>query len=283
MFNEWQTATAMQILEVKNDLGSAMISTMGAHVLSYQKNGSEDILWMSEKSFMEFGKPIRGGIPVCWPWFGPHPDAARKLPAHGLARISVWDVKEKSECADGSSKLVLSLPGKRLPDEFSALDAELEIIVGATLKMNLKTVNNGKNVFPLTEALHTYYNVTDCTKVRVEGLKNTPYLNKVKGGIEEMQTEDVRIDCEVDRIFMNTTADCTLVDEVSGREILIRKKGSSSTVVWNPWIDKSIAMKDFGDEEYHTMICVETVNAGPDVIELVPGGEHILSMTIFVK
>ena len=152
MFSDWQAASAMQLIEVKNDLGCAMISLMGAHVISYKKANSSDILWMSDKSYMEYGKPIRGGIPVCWPWFGPFHDAERKLPSHGLGRISIWDVKEKSECTDGSSKLVLSLPGSRLPDEFSALDAEIEIIVGSTLKMNLKTTNNGEKDYNLTQA-----------------------------------------------------------------------------------------------------------------------------------
>ncbi len=283
MFNDWQTAGAMQLVEVKNSLGSAMISLMGAHVISYQKANSGDILWMSDKSYMEYGKPIRGGIPVCWPWFGPFSDAERKLPSHGLARISVWDVKEKSECADGSSKLVLSLPGSRLPDEFGALDAEIEIIVGSTLKMSIKTTNNGEKDFALTEAFHTYFNVSDCTKLRVEGLKNTAYIDKVDGGVEKMQTGDVRIDQEVDRVFMDTTAACTLVDEVTDRKIEISKKDSSSTVVWNPWIKKSIAMPDFGDEEYHTMICVETVNAGKDVIVLKKGESHTLTMEIAEK
>lgn len=283
MFNDWQTASAMQLVEVKNSLGKAMISLMGAHVLSYQKAGSEDILWVSEKSYMEYGKPIRGGIPVCWPWFGPHPDSARKLPSHGLARISVWEVKEKSECPDGSSKLVLTLPGSRLPDEFAALDAELEIIVGSTLKMNLKTTNNGEKDFSLTQALHTYFNVEDCTKLHVEGLDNTAYIDKVDGGAEKMQNGDVRIGEEVDRIYMDTTADCTLVDEISNRKVEISKKGSTSTVVWNPWIKKSIAMPDFGDDEYHTMICVETVNAGKDVIVLKKGESHTLAMEIAEK
>ncbi|MBR2722899.1 MAG: D-hexose-6-phosphate mutarotase [Lentisphaeria bacterium] len=283
MFNEWQTASAMQLIEVKNELGSAMISLMGAHVMSYQKANSEDILWMSDKSYMTYGKPIRGGIPVCWPWFGPHPDAARKLPSHGLARISVWDIKEKSECTDGSSKLVLSLPGSRLPDEFAALDAEMEIIVGSSLKMSLKTTNNGEKDFNLTQALHTYFNVSDCTKLRVEGLKNTAYIDKVDGGKEKMQNDDVRIGEEVDRIYMDTTATCTLVDEVTECKVEISKSGSTSTVVWNPWVKKSIAMPDFGDEEYHTMICVETVNAGKDVVVLKKGESHTLAMELVEK
>lgn len=283
MFNDWQTASAMQLIEIKNELGSAIVSLMGAHVISYQKANSEDILWMSDKSYMEYGKPIRGGIPVCWPWFGPHPDAERKLPSHGLGRIAIWDVKEKTECPDGSSKLVMTLSGSRLPDEFSALDAEIEIIVGSSLKINLKTTNNGEKDYALTEALHTYFNVADCTKLHVEGLKNTAYIDKVDGGIEKMQTEDVRIGEEVDRIYMNTVAACTLVDEVTNRKVEISKKGSTSTVVWNPWVKKSIAMPDFGDEEYHTMICVETVNAGKDVITLKKGESHTLSMEITEK
>ena len=283
MFNDWQTASAMQLIEIKNELGSAIVSLMGAHVISYQKANSEDILWMSDKSYMEYGKPIRGGIPVCWPWFGPHPDAERKLPSHGLGRIAIWDVKEKTECPDGSSKLVMTLSGSRLPDEFSALDAEIEIIVGSSLKINLKTTNNGEKDYALTEALHTYFNVADCTKLHVEGLKNTAYIDKVDGGIEKMQTENVRIGEEVDRIYMNTVAACTLVDEVTNRKVEISKKGSTSTVVWNPWVKKSIAMPDFGDEEYHTMICVETVNAGKDVITLKKGESHTLSMEITEK
>ena len=283
MFNDWQTASAMQLIEIKNELGSAIVSLMGAHVISYQKANSEDILWMSDKSYMEYGKPIRGGIPVCWPWFGPHPDTERKLPSHGLGRIAIWDVKEKTECPDGSSKLVMTLSGSRLPDEFSALDAEIEIIVGSSLKINLKTTNNGEKDYALTEALHTYFNVADCTKLHVEGLKNTAYIDKVDGGIEKMQTEDVRIGEEVDRIYMNTVAACTLVDEVTNRKVEISKKGSTSTVVWNPWVKKSIAMPDFGDEEYHTMICVETVNAGKDVITLKKGESHTLSMEITEK
>ena len=283
MFNDWQTASAMQLIEIKNELGSAIVSLMGAHVISYQKANSEDILWMSDKSYMEYGKPIRGGIPVCWPWFGPHPDAERKLPSHGLGRIAIWDVKEKTECPDGSSKLVMTLSGSRLPDEFSALDAEIEIIVGSSLKINLKTTNNGEKDYALTEALHTYFNVADCTKLHVEGLKNTAYIDKVDGGIEKMQTEDVRIGEEVDRIYMNTVAACTLVDEVTNRKVEISKKGSTSTVVWNPWVKKSIAMPDFGDEEYHTMICVETVNAGKDIITLKKGESHTLSMEITEK
>ena len=283
MFNDWQTASAMQLIEIKNELGSAIVSLMGAHVISYQKANSEDILWMSDKSYMEYGKPIRGGIPVCWPWFGPYPDAERKLPSHGLGRIAIWDVKEKTECPDGSSKLVMTLSGSRLPDEFSALDAEIEIIVGSSLKINLKTTNNGEKDYALTEALHTYFNVADCTKLHVEGLKNTAYIDKVDGGIEKMQTEDVRISEEVDRIYMNTVAACTLVDEVTNRKVEISKKGSTSTVVWNPWVKKSIAMPDFGDEEYHTMICVETVNAGKDVITLKKGESHTLSMEITEK
>lgn len=283
MFNDWQTASAMQLVEIKNELGSAMVSLMGAHVISYKKANSEDILWMSDKSYMEYGKPIRGGIPVCWPWFGPHPDKERKLPSHGLGRIALWDVKEKTECPDGSSKLVLTLPGSRLPDEFSALDAEIEIIVGSSLKMNLKTTNNGEKDYDLTQALHTYFNVSDCTKLHVEGLDQTAYIDKVDGGIEKMQNGDVRIGEEVDRIYMNTTAVCTLVDEVSNRKVEISKKGSTSSVVWNPWIKKSIAMPDFGDEEYHTMICVETVNAGKDVITLKKGESHTLAMEITEK
>jgi D-hexose-6-phosphate mutarotase len=232
---------------------------------------------------MEYGKPIRGGIPVCWPWFGPFHDAERKLPSHGLARISVWDVKEKSECADGSSKLVLSLPGSRLPDEFSALDAEIEIIVGSTLKMSLKTTNNGEKDYNLTQALHTYLAVEDCTKLHVEGLKNTVYIDKVDGGIEKMQNDDVRISEEVDRIYMNTTAACTLVDEVTNRKVEISKSGSTSTVVWNPWITKSQAMPDFGDNEYHRMLCVECANVFEGTRTVQPGEMTVMTQKISVE
>ena len=255
MFNDWQTASAMQLVEIKNELGSAMVSLMGAHVISYKKANSEDILWMSDQSYMEYGKPIRGGIPVCWPWFGPHPDKERKLPSHGLGRIALWDVKEKTECPDGSSKLVLTLPGSRLPDEFSALDAEIEIIVGSSLKMNLKTTNNGEKDYDLTQALHTYFNVSDAEAITVEDLDSLVYLDTVTNEYG-IQYGPLKIDREIDRIF-RTCGSTRIIDPGFNRIIHIDKYGSNSTVVWNPWIDKSKRMPDFGDEEYHTMLCVE--------------------------
>ncbi|MCX6984453.1 MAG: D-hexose-6-phosphate mutarotase, partial [Lentisphaerae bacterium] len=222
---------------LRNGASECIVSLYGGHVMSYKPEGKDDLLWMSKSSYFEEGRPIRGGIPVCWPWFGGH-HSGSEMPSHGFARISQWNVKSVS---DGKSftELVLSLTDKDISDKrFMTQPFELELSVkcGKKLEVCLSTVNSGKNDFKLTEALHSYFSVFDIKKVSVSGLDGAGYV-ETAGGIREnrIQSGDILFSSEVDRLYSGSVCDCVISDPGLGRKIRISKQGSKTTVVWNPW------------------------------------------------
>lgn len=271
----------LSIAEINNAHATASIALHGAHVMSYQPQGQRDVLWVSEQSQYKPGKAIRGGIPVCWPWFANHPTDPGK-PAHGIARTRVWSVTG-SEVVDGDAvRVSFSLSDT---DDTRALwppafRLELIATVGPKLQVELLVHNPGSEPFSCTGALHTYFNVSDIDNVRIHGLEHTPYIDKVDDDQKKMQKGEIVVASEVDRIYLDTRADCLIEDAGWQRRILVSKSGSRTTVVWNPWTDKAQQMGDFGDEEYHRMVCVETTNAADDVITVPPGGTHRLAAII---
>jgi D-hexose-6-phosphate mutarotase len=269
---------------IKNDLASASICLLGAHVTSFQPVDDEPVLWLSEKSFYEEGKAIRGGIPICWPWFGMHPDNAT-LPAHGFVRTRLWEVQETAVLDDGSCRVVMGLGHdsetlKLWPCYF---ELKLVVTVGRKLEVELQTTNQGCENFTFSNALHTYFNVSDIRNVTVFGLKDTEYIDTVNG-VRERKTQagEISFTGETDRVYLDTTAACRIKDSGLKRDLLVEKNGSRTTVVWNPWIDKSKRMPDFGDDEFNGMLCVETVNSENDSITLEPGQEHKIKAIISV-
>ncbi len=267
---------------VRKGLCECVISLYGGHVMSYKPEGKADLLWMSKFSYFEEGKPIRGGIPVCWPWFGGHPSDP-KMPSHGFARISQWNVKSVSEGND-FTELLLSLTDKDLSDErFRTHPFELELSVkcGKKLEVELSTINTGKVDFKLTEALHSYFSVSDIKKVSIFGLDGAEYV-ETAGGIREnmRQSGDIIFSSEVDRIYSGSICDCVISDPGLDRKIRISKAGSRTTVVWNPWIAKSAKMPDYGDNEYPEMVCIETANAAADSVIVGPGKTHRMKTVI---
>ncbi len=259
MFKKTQW-NGLPALEADNQYCKGLISLHGAHVLSYVPNGEKDLLWRSESSWHEDGKPIRGGIPVCWPWFGPVPE-----PAHGLARLSLWNIKEQNQNSDGEDRIVLSF-------SLNGIQAELSATFGKELTVTLKTINQSPKELVLTEALHSYFHISDIAQIQVEGLEGIAYEDRLTS-VQAIQKDAIRFDCETDRTYF-TEGEAVVKDSGFHRSIRIRKRGSKTTVVWNPWIAKSARMPDFGNEEYHTMVCVEAANAGKDAITLQPGQEH---------
>jgi glucose-6-phosphate 1-epimerase len=267
---------------VKNGLSECVVSLYGGHVMSYRPDGKTDLLWMSKFSYFEEGKPIRGGIPVCWPWFGGHPSDP-KMPSHGFARISQWNVKSVSEGKD-FTELRLSLTDRDLSDErFRTHPFELELSVkcGKKLEVELSTVNTGKVDLKLTEALHSYFSVSDIKKVFISGLDGAEYV-ETAGGIREnkRQKGDILFSSEVDRLYSGSVCACVISDPGLSRKIRISKAGSRTTVVWNPWIAKSAKMPDYGDNEYPEMVCVETANAASDSVTVTPGKTHGMKTVI---
>jgi len=265
-------------IEINNARAHATISTYSGQVLSYRpKNRKSDLLFVSDKAWYEDGKAIKGGIPVCWPWFGPDPDG-QGGPAHGFVRNRQWEVNASESLADGSTKVELGLTDsgetRRIwPHPFKL---GIEITVGDSLKVVLVTRNTGDESVTISQALHTYFQVGDSSKVKVLGLDGTEYLDKMDGSAWKTQAGPVSIDGEVDRIYTGVSGELTIDDESLGRRIRINSRGCSTAVVWNPWIETAASMADLGDDDYRKMLCVESANAGPESIEIAAGGEYRL-------
>ena len=269
------------VAEIKNPHGEATVALHGGHILSFRPRDHEPVLWLSKKSQFKTGKAIRGGIPVCWPWFADHPTDTDK-PAHGFVRTAVWSVNESERLADESIRLKLSIADnedtrKLWPHRFKL---EIDITVSDVLRIKLIATNSDGKPFKCSGALHSYFNISSISSIMIKGLEGCPYLDKVDQGRRKVQEGSIFFKRETDRIYLDTMADCIIEDSGIPRRIRISKKGSQTTVVWNPWIAKAGRMKDFGDDEYKRMVCVETTNADADVISLAPGDTHTLESII---
>lgn len=272
-------------LEVDTPLAKARIFLHGAHVAEWTPAGAAPVLFMSAASNFAPGKPIRGGVPVCFPWFGGragHPQS----PAHGFARLEEWTAESLVCEEDGTVVLSLILADSAATRAHwpHAFLARHRIRVGTTLEMTLEVENRDAEPLAIEEALHTYFSVADVHTVEVRGLEGAEFVDKVGAGATKRQpVEPIRFTGETDRVFPATTAACVVVDPGLRREIVIEKSGSATTVVWNPWIAKAKAMADFGDEEWPGMVCVETANTAADSVTLAPGAKHAMTARISLK
>ncbi len=265
------------VAEVSNAHASATLAMQGAHLMHFQPKGQEPLIWMSPEAKLAAGKSIRGGVPVCWPWFGTHASDG-KLPAHGFARTVPWRLNQVHTLPNGATRLEFELiPTTATRAQWPHPGAVRNIItVGKTLTHELVTSNHGKEAMVIGEALHTYFHVGDIRKVTVTGLQGCDYLDKVKGFQRNRQQGALGFDSEVDRIYLDTPATTEIRDPVLKRRIVIRSQGSRSTVVWNPWVEKAAQMGDLGPDGYLKMLCVETANAAEDTVTIAPGAQHRL-------
>jgi D-hexose-6-phosphate mutarotase len=223
-------------------------------------------------------------VPVCWPWFGPHATDPQR-PAHGIARTTLWQVLETRVQADGQTFLRLGLPMSAATCALwpHASSAELEITVGRSLQLTLVTRNTGSDALLLGEALHTYFQISDVARIRVSGLEGCTYLDKVAGGTRHTQQGPIHFEGEVDRIYLNPSADALIDDAGLQRRIRIASQGAGATVVWNPWVDKTSTMGDMVDDGFRGMVCVETANAADQVVSIAPDAEHRLTAIYSVE
>jgi len=272
-----EIAEGMIVAEVANQHALSNIALQGAHIATFQPRGEEPVLWLSPKAKFAPGKSIRGGAPICWPWFGPHKNDS-KLPGHGYARTVPWDVLETKALPDGSTFLRFGLVESDATRAQwpHASTVQLEVTVGKALRVELVTTNTGKETFELGEALHTYFQISDVANMTIRGLENCEYLDKVKDFARFNQQNGIVIESEVDRVYVNTGGDCVIEDKGLKRAIRISKQGSKSTVVWNPWTEKAEKMGDFGPALHRDMVCVESGNALENVVTLAPGQTHKL-------
>jgi D-hexose-6-phosphate mutarotase len=271
-------AGGLVVVQITNGYAQSSIALQGAHIMTFQPANQQSVVWLSPAAKLLPGKSIRGGVPICWPWFGAHASEAT-FPSHGFARTALWQVIASEEMPDGSTHIIFELPQSSIPVSQwpHACRARLSVTVGKTLAVELTTENTGNTPFEIGEALHTYFVVSDVNEMRITGLEDCTYLDKV--GIAEIRKQQgaIKINSEVDRIYIDSEGDCLIEDAGFKRRIRIAKSGSRSNVVWNPWIEKSAKMGDFGsDTGYRGMVCVESANAANNVVTVDPGTTHTL-------
>ena len=264
----------LTVARVESRICSGEVYLHGAHVTAWRPAGHEEVLWLSGRSRFAAGHPIRGGIPLCWPWFGDDPSGAGR-DMHGFARLSPFTVTRTAETEEGGCVVELTL--ERTPDihQMWPLDVRLVLTVtfGAQLDLQLRMVNHSPGRVSLSAALHTYLRVGDVARVRVEGLEGCDYVDYVDGLAQKRQDADLRISGEIDRIYPRTANSCRVTDASMGRDITVAKSGSHSTVVWNPGPRRAREMAEI-DDGFRRMLCIEAANVAEDTVSLSTGEQH---------
>lgn len=255
----------------------------GAHVTSWRPAGAEEVLFLSVKSRWDAGVAIRGGIPICLPWFDKKRDDAT-APAHGFARTREWQL-EKVERDGDAVRVKMALESDEGTKKWWPADfrAEYCVTFGRELRMELAVKNRSRAPARFEEALHAYFRVGDVGQARVRGLDGMRYTDKTDARREKTQTGDVVITAETDREYLDTPHEVELLDASTSRKLRITNENSRTTVVWNPWVKKAAALSDFGDDEWQRMICVETSNVSQFAVELAGGEEHVMKGRIALE
>jgi glucose-6-phosphate 1-epimerase len=274
----------LTFLTISNKYAEADICLYGAHVTRFKPHNSKDILWMSPESSFEIGKPIRGGIPVCFPWFGPHKTDPKK-PQHGFGRLMYWDLVETANKPGGETLIRLQLCSSDATKAYWPYNfcAAMTIIVGQTLEVSLKVINSDDKPFEYTCALHSYYNVSDIGNITITGLSGASYHSQLEPGEFIQVTPKIEISKAETRHYHNTGATCMIEDTIFERKISVAKSGSKITTVWNPGKETCATIGDMPNDAYKTFVCVEAVNAFDDVVRLAPKESHTTSALIGVE
>lgn len=275
-----EIAAGIAAIEVDTALTTASISLMGGQVLTWHpKSQHEPVLWVSKLAQYVPGKAIRGGVPICWPWFGAHP-SDNHIPGHGFARVVPWEVASTNIDVSGVVEVELTLAesdavAKLRPSDWSASVAlSARIRIGEKLEVTLITTNNSDRELRLTEGLHTYFHVSDIEHVRVLGLDDCEYVDLTDGNQRRQQSGPIVFEGELGRIFTNCDKTSVIEDRKFGRAIQVAGAGSQSIAVWNPWIETASKMSDLGSEGWRSMVCVETANTLENSILIQPGQRH---------
>jgi glucose-6-phosphate 1-epimerase len=263
---------------------SADVYLHGAQVTAWRPNGAEEAIFLSENSQWKDGRAIRGGIPVCFPWFRAKVDDPH-APAHGFVRTKEWRLDSVTASNDGFVIVICSTESdastlRWWPYEFRV---EHRISIGAALRLELTVKNIGSTPLRFEEALHTYFWVGDAQRVSVRGLDGVTYLDNADGNREKIQSGDVILATTTDNAYLNTHAALELIDPSLKRTIRTEKENSATTVVWNPWQQGAASLSDLGDEEWRNMTCVEASNILGSAIALAPGEEHTMRATLSVQ
>lgn len=279
--NQLQDEQGLQYLEINNPLATGKIALQGGHVMCWQPVFlNNPVLWMSSNARFTKGRSIRGGVPICWPWFGPHPTDSTLCP-HGFARVIPWRVMDIDATPTGATRIILEM--QQTPEAERQLSypyhLTLTITIGRRLRIELSTTNLAEHPFTISEAFHTYFNISDLSNIKITGMQDCVYLDKILKYERNVEHGDLTFNgSEYDRVYVHHISDCSIHDIGFNRIIHVSKSGSKATVVWNPGSEKAAQMSDMGvDDEWRKTICVETTNALDNMVVINPGRRHTIS------
>jgi D-hexose-6-phosphate mutarotase len=268
-----ESSSSYPIFEIDHTTCSARVALHGAQVISWRPADEDEVFYLSPDAVFEEGRAIRGGLPICWPWFNAHPTNP-EMPSHGIARTRFWNFISASESDEG-----VTLQFEMVDGIWSAV---VTFKIGEAFEVILETRNPNEIPIVVSGAIHPYFAVSDIEQVRVVNLDGADYLDTVGEPTQRKQKGALHFSGEVDSIY-DSSNNVLLVDDLSGRTLLIEKTGSPSTVVWNPWIDKSAALKDLPDDGYQKFCCIEAAIANDKAVIVMPGSTYTLSTKISVE
>ncbi|MFM2313248.1 MAG: hypothetical protein RLZZ04_2524 [Cyanobacteriota bacterium] len=273
------------LIKVNNEYAEATISIYAGQVLSFNPVGqTEDVMFLSSQAYYQTGKAIKGGTPICWPWFGPDPEKKGRA-SHGFVRDRLWQIRDVVSTQDGATQVTMGLmdtPETRAIWNYS-FDFAIVITVSRVLTIKLVTHNTGTEAFSITQALHTYFKIGDINQVTVLGLENKAYLDKVDHGQQKTQSGAITFSGECDRIYLDVPAQLTIADQALNRQVIVTATNSKTAIVWNPGADIAASMADLGDRDYEHFVCVETANAASEIINIPAGGQYEISAQYDVR
>jgi glucose-6-phosphate 1-epimerase len=252
----------------------------GAHVTSWKPKGAEEALFVSSQSRWDHDHAIRGGVPICFPWFGGKTDDP-KAPAHGFVRAKAWTL-ESIVPAGGAVTVSMFTESDEDTKRWWPADFRLvhRVTFGPELSLELVMTNTGKTPLRFEEALHAYHRVGNIETTRVRGLDKVDYLDKTESGLKKTQHGEIVIGSETDRVYLDTAGAIEVEDALLHRRTRITKENSRTTVVWNPWVQKAHSLSDFADDGWKQMICIETSNVSDFAIDLAPGQQHKMTALV---
>ena len=278
-----KTASGLIYADITTPHATATVYLQGAHVTAWQPAGQQPAIFLSRKSEFAPGKPIRGGVPIAFPWFAARHDG-KTGPSHGFARIQDWTLAFAALAGDDLHMTFTLGPTEVSRDlGYDNFRLAYQVTIGRTLRMQLTVVNSAAMPLIFEEAFHTYYAVTDIHEISVDGLEGVTYLDKNDKLQAKEQRGAITITEPTDRVYLSTTSTCVLHDNGNRRRIVVAKTGSNTTVVWNPWESGAAKLPDMDPTEWHEFIAIETVNAAANTITLALGEKHVMETHVSLE
>ncbi|MGB4074361.1 D-hexose-6-phosphate mutarotase [Pseudomonas sp.] len=279
---------------VRYEACELLISQQGAQILSYQEDQQPPLIWLSDQAAYRRGHGVRGGVPICWPWFGNlqrnpqavqamhrHPDTA---PAHGLVRSLDWQLLGIDSLDDGIQlDFVFNSATQPLADWPHAAELHLRVRLDGRLHIELNSRNLGDTPLAISQALHSYFAVSDIRQVAVDGLHGCRYLETLEDWQQRQHDGALQFAGETDRIYQGTPAQLSILDRAWQRRIHLHSSGSNSAVLWNPWTDKAQRLSQFAADAWQGMLCIEHANVMDDIRVLHAGEQHRLDLSLWTE